>query len=193
MRVGIAKRALNDNPFCGDECGCWQNGSKTILCMVDGLGHGEHAHTAAKAAVNYVAGHYSEPLVDIFSSCDKEIRNTRGVAMGICLIDEEKHTLTFAGISNIRAMIFGDRARSMSSQYGIVGGGYRKLVPETVPLEPGRLVVMFTDGLPETIRLTGYDEELRRDPQKLAQRILDDCCLGSDDAAVLVYGCGQNE
>ena len=145
MRVGVAKRALNDDPSCGDECGSWQNGCKTILCMADGLGHGEHAHTAAKAAVDYVVGHYSEPLVDIFSGCDKAIRDMRGVAMGICVIDEEKHTLTFAGIGNTRTMIFGDSARSMSNHYGIVGGAYRTLVPETVHLEPGRLVVMFTD------------------------------------------------
>ena len=161
--------------------------------MADGLGHGKHAHTAGKAAVDYVADHYSEPLLDVFSNCDKAIRNTRGVAMGVCVIDEEKHTLTFAGISNVRTMIFGKRARSMSSHYGIVGGGYRNLAPETVPLEPGSLVVMFTDGLPETITLTGYDEEVRGDPQRLAPRILNDLRLGSDDAAVLVYASGTNE
>ena len=191
MSVGVAKRALNDDPFCGDECGYWQNGCTTVLSVTDGLGHGEHAHKASKAAVGYVAAHYAEPLVDIFSGCDKAIRHTRGVAMGICRIDEEKHTLSFAGISNIRAMIFGERTRSMSCHYGIVGGGYRNLVPETVPLEPDRLVVMFTDGIPETINLTDYDEELRQDLQKLAQRILDDFRLGSDDAAVLVYRSGQ--
>jgi len=192
MSVGIAKRALNDAPFCGDECGFWQNGSKTVLCMADGLGHGEHAHTAAKAAVEYVAEHYSEPLLDIFSGCDKAIRHTRGVAMGICLIEEDKQSLTFAGISNTRAMIFGEKSRNMTSHYGIVGGGYRRLVLETVPLLPGYLVVLFTDGLPEIINLTKYDEELLQDVNRLAQRILNDWRTGADDAAVLGYRNGQN-
>lgn len=189
--IGIAKRALYDDPFCGDSCGYWYDGHHTVLCMADGLGHGEHAHTASQAAIEYVSGHYSEPLLEIFSGCDKAIRHTRGVAMGICVVDEDGHSLTFAGISNTRAMIFGKGIRNLCSHNGIVGAGYRRLLPETVPLEPGSLVVMFTDGLPENIHLKGYSEEIQQDPYLLAQRILDDCCLGSDDAAVLVYKHGS--
>ena len=52
---------------------------------------------------------------------------------------------------------------------------------------------MLTDGFPETISLTEYDEELLRDPQRLVPRILDEFRLGSEDPAVLVYGSGENE
>ena len=190
--IAIASHPLEE-PYCGDQAGYWQSRGRTILCIVDGLGHGKGAQQVALAALDSVGRHPFEPLPEIFALCDKALRHTRGVAMGMASIDPEAGTLTYAGIGNTRAMIFGERARSMSSHYGIVGGGYRNLVPETVPLEPGRLVVMFTDGLPEMINLTGYDEALRQDPQELAQRILDDFCLGSDDAAVLVYRSGQNE
>ena len=43
MQVAIAKRALNDDPYCGDECSYWKTDKKTVLCVADGLGHGEHA------------------------------------------------------------------------------------------------------------------------------------------------------
>lgn len=189
--IGIAKRALHDDPFCGDACGYWHEGHHTVLCIADGLGHGQHAHTASHAAVEYVVGHYSEPLLEIFSGCDKAIRHTCGVAMGICVIYEDGHSLTFAGISNTRAMIFGKGIRNLSSHNGIVGAGYRRLVPESVSLERGSLVVMFTDGLQENIHLNVYDEDIQQNPHLLALQILDDCRLGSDDAAVLVYKHGD--
>jgi len=157
--------------------------------MTDGLGHGEHAQTAAKAAVNYVASHSSKPLLDIFSGCDKAIHHTRGVAMGICSIDKIEKTLSFGGISNIRVMIFGKLSRHMSSHFGIIGAGYKKLTIETVPIERGDLVIMFTDGLPESINLNAYDDEIIHNLSNLAHHILRDFRSGLDDAAVLVFKC----
>jgi len=62
MDVGIAKRALDDDPYCGDECGARESNGKIILCIADGLGHGEFAERAARAAVDYVLKHHSEPI-----------------------------------------------------------------------------------------------------------------------------------
>jgi len=189
MSVGVAKHALDNALYCGDECGYWPDPNKDILCMADGLGHGKHAQIAAKSAVSYVSAHVSKPLLDIFSGCDKAIHHTRGVAMGICAINKAENTLSFGGISNTRAMIFGKSIKNLSSHYGIIGAGYKTLTIETVPIETGDLVVMFTDGLPETINITAYNQGILQDLSILAQQILNDFSSGKDDAAVLVYKC----
>lgn len=155
--------------------------------MVDGLGHGEHAETAARAAVDYVAAHLSERLPNLFAGCASAISHTRGVAMGIAVIDEDAGTMSYGGIGNTRVMIVGENTTRLSSNYGIVGGGYRALTPETVPLVPDDLVILFTDGLPETVDTSGYDDGVLGDTQRLAERILQDWGRESDDAAVLVF------
>jgi len=207
VRVAMVKRALHDAPHCGDGCGYWRGGGQTILCVVDGLGHGPYAEKAARAAIDCVTRHLSESLPDIFAVCNEAIRGTRGVAMGIAVIDEEAQQLTYAGIGNTRALIARGRPPApidrhgtgpcrrvaegrtirMSSNWGIVGGGYKTLTPETVPLMPGDLVILFTDGLAEAIDLAGYNDALRADVQRLAGKILGDWGRETDDAAVLVF------
>jgi len=187
MQIAIAKRSFLNDPHCGDQAAYWQSGGKTILCIVDGLGHGEHAERAAKAAVDYVAQHLSEPLPNLFAGCNAAIRHTRGVAMSVVVIEEEAGTLTHAGIDNTRTMIVGERIVRLTSNYGIVGGGYRKLSPETVPLTPGDLVIMYTDGIKQRCDVSAYRDALRGDVQQLAERILQDWSRETDDAAVLVF------
>ena len=76
---------------------------------------------------------------------------------------------------------------NLSSDWGIVGGGYRKLNTNTVDLADGDLVLMWTDGISERLDISSYDEFLCRDVQKLANRILRDHAKETDDATVLIY------
>ncbi len=186
LQIAIAKRALAGDPHCGDECGSWRVGGKTILCVVDGLGHGEHAETAAKAAVDYVGRHLSESLPEVFAGCDHALRETRGAVMGLAVIDEEKGTLTYAGIGNVRAVVIGEKTFKMTSSYGIVGGGYKVLTLETVPFSPGDVVILHTDGVEEMSDISGYADIAPENVQCLAESILRDRGLRSDDAAILI-------
>jgi len=186
MQVGIASRALNHAEHNGDQCACWRIDGKVFLCVVDGLGHGKEAEKAANAALNCVAQHLSESLSEIFSRCDSALRGTRGVAMGIAVLDLDKGTLSYVGIGNTRILIHGANTTRLSGNYGIVGGGYRFLSTETRPIHPGDLVIMFTDGLPQAIDASGYDDALRSNVQGLSEKILEDWGRKTDDAAVLV-------
>ncbi len=186
MRIGIATQALNDDPHCGDVCRFWQRGSTFTLCLVDGLGHGVFAERAALAAVAYVAEHLTVPLAELFAGCDRALRRTRGVAMGLAVVDEAIGQLSYAGIGNPRAFVVGQRTLRLRNDYGIVGSGYKALSIETVSFLPGDLIVMATDGVEELVDVSGYDAVLRRDVQRLAERILWDWRRDTDDAGVLV-------
>ena len=187
MRVAIAQRAFLDDPHNGDQCAYWQSGPNIMLCVVDGLGHGKDAEDAAKAAVDYVGSHLSDPLPAIFAGCDSAIRHTRGVAMGLAVINEDTETLTFAGIGNTRLLIIGKKRVALSSDPGIVGGGYKAIYPETQPKISGDLVVMYTDGLQERTDMSDYGATLVADIQLLAERLLKDWGGETDDAAVLIF------
>ncbi len=195
MATGSVKQSLGDDKHCGDQFGHWQNGQQITLCIADGLGHGEHAEIAARAAMTYVASHLTDPLLEIFSGCNKEIRDTRGGAMGIAIIDKKACTLTYAGIGNTRILILCSedlketvrKSKYLRSNFGIVGAGYKHLAPETVPFTPGDLVMMYTDGVKELIDFTGYEPPLYKNMQGLAEKIIKDWGRGTDDAAILIY------
>ena len=186
---------MGDDKHCGDQFGHWQNGHQITLCIADGLGHGEHAEIAARAAMTYVASHLTDPLLEIFSGCNKEIRDTRGGAMGIAIIDKKACTLTYAGIGNTRTLILRSadlketvqKPQYLRSNFGIVGAGYKQLVPETVSFALGDIVMMYTDGVKELIDFTGYEPPLYENMQGLAEKIIKDWGKGTDDAAILIY------
>jgi len=46
---------------------------------------------------------------------------------------------------------------------------------------------MYTDGISENVDLLRYNPGMNRDIQKLAEAILEDYGLTTDDAAVLVF------
>ncbi len=176
---------------CGDQAAFWElDDQNVVLCMVDGLGHGEQAEEAALAAVEYVGAHLDEMPQQLFAGCNAAIGHTRGVAMAVGFIDERTMTMTYGGIGNTRAMIHNPNRRKiahMSSDAGIIGGGYRNLVLETIDLMPGDMIVMSTDGLEELIDLNVYDQDVLVDINKLAHRLMLDWGRENDDRGVLIY------
>ena len=115
--------------------------------------------------------------------------------MGIAVVDESAGTLTYAGVGNPRAMIVRARRSAsvrenvirLPSSSGIVGSGYRRLSPDTIPLNPGDLVILYTDGIPGAMDISGYGEALSGNVHWLAEKIIQDWGRKADDAAILVF------
>ncbi|MCG8356253.1 MAG: SpoIIE family protein phosphatase [Kiloniellales bacterium] len=187
MKAGISQRALGDAPYCGDLCASWTSGSKTILCIVDGLGHGRAAAAAAEAAISYVDSHLEGPLPEIFEGCDRAISATRGVAMAIVEADIGACRLSYACIGNTRGQLYGKRTIRLQSQYGIVGGGFRTLTAASIAYDPEDILVLWTDGVSDDVDISRYGPKDLAEPQRLAERVIEDHALGTDDAAVLVF------
>jgi len=185
----MAKRSFMNDPHCGDTCGHTTVDGKYVLYMIDGLGHGKNAEVAAIAAEEFVLANLDLPLKELFTNCNRAISHTRGVALGIGLVDSEKNELTFAGINNTRIRVIKAKQRKsfqMSSDTGIVGGGFRNLMPSTVEFEEGDYAVMFTDGVSDRMDVSQYNESQRRDLDQWAERILDDWERNNDDRTVLI-------
>lgn len=188
VNVGYALRPFPGETVCGDRCGWWRVGERIVLAAADGLGHGREAAYAAEMALDCIAQHLHASCEEIFLHCDERLRNTRGVALAVAIVEINRNRLTIATVGNIRALLLGDTADlRLDGGRGIVGAGYKHLLPETYDLAPGQILVLFSDGLDELAvpRECLVDESLSTEDQ--AQAMIDRWGRDDDDASVLVY------
>ncbi len=192
MQVGIARRSLLNDQYCGDQSGYWRHDGFTYACVIDGTGHGHEAEKVATTALDYVGEHLELTPQDIFNGCDRALSGTRGAVMCLAMVDNRTGVLTFAGVGDASGKIF--RSHRMTSlplpmQDGVLGRGARTIRLHTEPLDEGDVVVVHTDGVTKRIDLTGYDDDVFGDAQALAEQILADFGRKTDDGAVLVMRC----
>jgi len=185
--IGTTIRSLDNDKYCGDQCAYWTNEDTTLLCMIDGLGHGEDAEIAAKLALSFIANNLSEPLLDIFKECDIALHGTRGAAMMLCEISHKDENIHYAGIGNIHGRVIHKESRSLACYPGIIGGGYQHLQIETIPMQSKSIIIMASDGVQESFELTNYSLTLRKNSKKLSKQIIKDWSIPTDDAGVIVY------
>jgi len=183
----MEKKAAGGGPYCGDACFWMRRDGSIWLCTVDGLGHGRDAQMAAEATVEFVKEHTDKNLIALLRGCDLAIRHTRGAVVGVAMIDESSDTLSYAGVGNVRCVALGRECLRLISYPGIVGAGFRTLQVESHPIGEGSLVIMYTDGLPETFDLEGYPDAHGDDLEGMARAIMNDWYRGRDDAAVMVF------
>src|ERR1044072_7475646 len=97
---GVASRALPGQVVSGDLHAVipWSDG-------VDGLGHGDEATAAARAAVQVLERHPAESVVALVQRCHQALLLTRGVVMTLASISTRDDTLTAIGIGNVETML----------------------------------------------------------------------------------------
>lgn len=193
LQIASARRPLLSETACGDQADYWQLGPEHwLLCLADGLGHGPLAEQAAQQALACVASQLQTPLPELFEHCNRALRGTRGVAMSVVRV-EPQGQVTLAGIGNIQVRHFRpmhpEQSQRFSSNYGIVGAGYRQLKTLHCQLLPGDLLLMHSDGISERFELDSYASDLLASPALLAERLLADWGKTHDDAAVIVCHC----
>jgi anti-sigma regulatory factor (Ser/Thr protein kinase) len=171
-------------------------GTSLAALVVDGLGHGPEAATAARAAVaafdQWVAADSpdgpDQRLADLLRRAHEPMRATRGGVLAACLIDPAADRLAFTGVGNVGGRILGGAPQRLLSQPGTVGT--QLAVPRAATAAhrwtPGSVLVLTSDGVD-----TRWDPETRpgltrRHPAVTAAVIHRDHARGSDDAAVLV-------
>jgi serine phosphatase RsbU (regulator of sigma subunit) len=160
-----------------------------LFGMVDGLGHGPDAASAALSAVDAVKRASSERLEVLVQLCHRVLDGTRGVAMTLARIDFAASTLTWTGVGNVTAELVAKAPTGihLRSTARLTGGivGYR--IPEIRPaqvlsIRPGDLLVMSTDGIAED-----YLEHIdfAASAVVIAERLLAKHAKETDDAMVL--------
>jgi anti-sigma regulatory factor (Ser/Thr protein kinase) len=86
----------------------WANRSdrnRSVLLVVDGLGHGAAAASASSEAIKVFEAQDHRSPHAIIESAHLALRSTRGAALAIAEIDFQQQSVRFAGIGNIAASI----------------------------------------------------------------------------------------
>jgi len=189
LEYGVAKRMLVGQGESGDlhlVC-CNRNG--VLIAAIDGLGHGEEAANASRAAAALLKRSVDHPIISLVERCHEELRATRGVVMSLAFIDPEHGMITWLGVGNVQGVLMradakrGDVRESLLLRAGVVGAQLPPLQATVLPTSKGDTVFLATDGI-----RTDFSTSLsaRENPQRAADRILNQYSNGNDDALILV-------
>jgi len=162
------------------------------IVVVDALGHGELAHSAAQVAVETCRKHEGSSATAMIDAVHRALRPTRGAAIAVAELNEKARSLRFAGIGNISCSVTATTgSRSFASLGGIVGHDVRRVQPFTEHYAPGDTLVMHSDGIVTRWRLDQYLGIRPRHPALAAALVHRDHLRGRDDATVLIARLGS--
>ncbi len=187
---GVAQRPFANAPEGGDLHVLHVAERHALAGVVDGLGHGLHAATAAKVAAEAIDASPNDSLESLFAGVHERLRDTRGAVMTLLRFDAETHTVNWLGVGDVRAVL--RRANPVAAapiysdlvlRAGIVGlEPLPPLAAATVSVRPGDTLVVATDGVDRDFM---RDIPCSGDLQVLAERLLAQYGYETDDSLVL--------
>lgn len=184
------RRPVPGEEVCGDHpIALDVGGGAALFGVIDGLGHGAAAATAALRAVETVEADRSEPLDVVMQLCHRALTETRGVAMTLARVDFETDTLSWLGIGNVTADLVAKHPTGVEvrSSALLAGGivGYRMpptLSTHQVTMAPGDLLVIASDGIAED-HLSSID--FAAHATTIAEQLVGQYGKETDDALIL--------
>jgi negative regulator of sigma-B (phosphoserine phosphatase) len=189
LEYGVARFVLPGQAESGDLHVLRSTEAGTLIAVIDGIGHGEEAAFAAKAAADLLEEEPNEPVISLVQECHEKLKRTRGVVMSVASIDPKHRLLTWLGVGNVQGILVrsgngrGAVQETLLLRAGVVGSQLPPLQASVLTVAWGDLLIFVTDGIRGDFAQGVSSLEV---PQRLADRILDRYCRGTDDALVLV-------
>ncbi|WP_418275682.1 ATP-binding SpoIIE family protein phosphatase [Isoptericola jiangsuensis] len=177
-------RAMTGQQVCGDAHAERDDDGVRTLMVADGLGHGPLAAAASQAAVRTFLDAPLDTPATILRHVHRALGGTRGAAVAIAQL--RGSTLHHAGLGNIAGTLHGARSRSLLSQPGIAGSHAPSLQETALPVSPGDVVTLFSDGLTNRVDLGAYPGLATHVPLVVAGVLMRDLAVRPDDACVAV-------
>ena len=161
-----------------------------LVAVIDGLGHGSEAATAAELAVTNIEQHAEgDSLVDLVKRCHTALSGTRGAVMNLAVFDAREGTLTWIGIGDVHGRLLlktsepGYAEQTLLLRPGVVGQKLPTLQVSVARVQPGDMVIFATAGIdPEFAERISMDSPAA----DIARHIVARYCKRTDDALALV-------
>jgi anti-sigma regulatory factor (Ser/Thr protein kinase) len=181
----MAVRALPGESVAGDECAVFRGARGPVAVLVDGLGHGAPASTAARAFVDVVRADCDGAIEEVFAKGHQALRTTRGAVAAVARFDERAQTVEFGALGNVTTVFFrrNDGRILPLTVPGVLGGTCRAVRVQTFPFGPGDVMLMHSDGVQSRFEVETLVEGSLA---AVAANILRERAKPSDDAACLV-------
>jgi negative regulator of sigma-B (phosphoserine phosphatase) len=156
-----------------------------LLAIVDVLGHGPEAHKLTHVIEAFVGSYGSADVSGLMKHLHQHLKGSRGAAVGLCAIDTEKGCAHYAGIGNTAIRRFGATETRLVSQDGVLGQNMRTPQNQALALEPGDLIVLYTDGVSDRFTSSDYPSLPHHAPEDIARNIVQRFGKDHDDAACI--------
>src|SRR5262245_6475361 len=148
VSVGVVCQPHPGETLCGDAWDVVHVAHGCRLIVVDGLGHGPHAATAAQTAVAVFRSEPRASPADVLAAAHAAMRATRGAAVLVAEVDRSGGEVRYAGIGNIAGSILSQgNSRNLVSHNGTVGHEMRKLQQFAAAWPDDALLLVHSDGL----------------------------------------------
>jgi anti-sigma regulatory factor (Ser/Thr protein kinase) len=185
--LGVVTIPKDGEEVSGDSWGVSEVPGGIQLLVVDGLGHGLLASEAAALAVKAFRDTSGLAPVDVLRALHPPLRGTRGATAGVATIDTRAGVVTFGGIGNIAAAIFGsDSPRRLVSVNGTVGRDPVTYQQFDAKWNSDACLVMHSDGLMTRWKLDYLPGLATKDPSLIAAVLFRDFARDLDDVTVVV-------
>lgn len=157
------------------------------VLVVDGLGHGALAASAAAEALRAFDLSDGRANSEQMQRLHAALRPTRGAAASVVEIPSHRSELQFVGIGNVSgAYVNARETRRMVACNGTLGHAMKMVRPFAYSSEGETLVILATDGLATNWSLEPYPGLRSADPTLIAGVLYRDFARGRDDVTVVV-------
>lgn len=187
LAVGAATRAKPGEEQNGDAFLIEHDGSRTLVGVIDGLGHGENAHQASRRARQFIETHSDRPLPELFEGVERTCRSTRGVVMALASFDLDAEVATIGSVGNISVNVCNTpESIHAVSPRGVVGGNAPNPILKQCEWQSNYVLVLHSDGLTNRWSWDDFTELKTTPVTHTAQELLRSLSTEDDDATVLV-------
>jgi serine phosphatase RsbU (regulator of sigma subunit) len=156
-----------------------------FVAIVDVLGHGPEANELTHVIDAYLARYGSADVSGVMKRLHQHLQGTRGAVVGLCAINAATGRVDYAGIGNTTMRRFGKVETRFVSQDGVLGQNMRTPRPQTLQLESGDVIVLYTDGVSDRFTSDDYPGVLRHAAEEVASNIIQRFGKDHDDAACI--------
>jgi len=196
LDIGIAHLARPGELQSGDRCVVKTAARRTLIGVIDGVGHGREAAVAADAAAEVLETFAGESVSPLLRRCHERLRTTRGAAITLLVLDAAASAAEWVGAGNVAVVLLqtelsgAKRCRELLVRGGIAGSLLPSTDALTLAVRGGDTIVVATDGLRRTF-VNGVASG--ESPQRLAEQLLAQYGTAQDDALVVVARLGETD
>jgi serine phosphatase RsbU (regulator of sigma subunit) len=156
-----------------------------FAAIVDVLGHGPEAHELTVVIDAYLSRYRSTDIPTLMGNLHQHIRGTRGAAVGLCALDAATGRVVYTGAGNTVLRRFGRTDTRLVSHGGIIGQNLRTPRPQTLQLEEGDLVLLYTDGVSDRFTSDDYPGIFQHAPKDVVRTVIERFGKDYDDAGCI--------
>lgn len=187
--LAIIGQSYPGEKISGDNACFLRQENQILLSVADGLGHGILANEASFKGIQSIEKHSQQSLATIIVECNENLIGTRGSTLGLVRFESKNSELEHLGVGDINTHLYSyERDKKYVTMPHFLGKPFssKHFRDEKSSVEPGMVLIMYSDGLKSETSLKNELDVLRQPAVSIAQWLLEKFSRSNDDATVLV-------